>query len=362
MLVILLFQPVLSWAEDKERLELSGRLLMNADYFDSVYSKDAEEDSSDFYVRNGRLQLDYDFPRGWKGRVQLDLDDDELDLGSLYLRYNKWDVADVLIGKAKEPLGLERLTTGSKRLTAESSMLTRNLTPGKSWGIHMRSEKKSRTWALSLAREDDADDDYTEDAPAAITGRYTWAPVRDTGRLIHVGLSGSVRDWNGNAYQIRDRAETASADVVVRGAKFIAEDQQTLGVEAMWQHGQLLLQSEAMNTRLEDEIGRDWEHSGYYVSASYMLTGAQREYRRGEFRRIRPGAEGAWELVTRYSYFDARDNGVGTRAEVSTLGVNYYATRELKLMVNARYADFSGSVRHLETDGVSVTLRLQMLF
>lgn len=360
MLLFLLCMVV--QAEDKERLELSGRLLLNADYFESVYSNEAGEESSDFFVRSGRLQLDYDFPQGWIGRLQLDLDDDQLELGSAYIRYHKWDVADVTIGKTKEPMGLERLTSASKRLTAATSMLTRNLTSGKNWGIHLRSEKKSRTWGLAITLEDDPDDDFEEDTPVAFSGRYTWAPLRNPGRLVHLGVAGSIRDWKGNAYQLRDRGETASADVVVRGAKFFADNQQTLAVEAMWQHGAYLLQAESMHTTLEDKSGADWDYSGFYITGSYLFSGAERTYRRGEFRRIRPGAEGAWEIVARHSYLDARDNGLGTKSEVTTLGINFYATRELKIMLNARYADLAGSVRHQETNGTAVTLRLQMLF
>ena len=121
--------------------------------------------------------------------------------------------------------------------------------------------------------------------------------------------------------------------------------------------------AEYMLSRVEESNGTDWDYNGYYVTASYFLTGEHRELRKGEFRRIRPGSEhGAWELTARYSEVDVRDNGLGSVSSVSRLGVNYYFSRKIRVMFNALYADIAGDTRHDETDGYAASMRLQFLF
>jgi phosphate-selective porin OprO/OprP len=350
-------------AVGKDRLDWSGRLLLDADYYEEFHSKDADSSTFDAEVRNARVQLDYDFPRKWQARVQADYSGDDLDLGSAYLRYTGWDFAELTLGKMKEPLGLERNTSSSRLVTIERSMMSRAFTPGKSWGLHLFHATDSHRWALAAAQEDDDADERGDDDVRAITGRYTWTPFNRDGHYLQVGGSASLRDWDDSVFQVRDEAEVSTADNVVRSARFLAREQQTAGVEAAWGRGSLQLLGEYMLSRVEEVGGRDFDYDGWYLTASYFLTGERRELRKGDFRRVRPLAEaGAWELVARYSEVDVRDHGIGSVSSVSRLGVNYYYSRKIRVMFNALYADISGDTRHTETDGYAASLRLQFLF
>ena len=105
------------------------------------------------------------------------------------------------------------------------------------------------------------------------------------------------------------------------------------------------------------------KYDGWYLTASYFLTGERRKLRRGEFRRLRPKADsGAWEILGRYSEIDVRDNGLGSVSSVTRVGVNYYYSRRTRFMLNMLYADISGDTRHTETDGYAASVRLQFLF
>ena len=102
---------------------------------------------------------------------------------------------------------------------------------------------------------------------------------------------------------------------------------------------------------------------GYYVTASYLLSGEHRELTKGKLRSVKPGSDsGAWELVTRYSYLDVRDRGLGSKASVTTLGLNYYYKRHIKVMLAYLHPDISGSVRHDDPEGDAVASRGQLLF
>lgn len=354
--------PGLALAE-KNRWDMSGRLLLDADYFEEFHSKDADSSNTQSELRNARLQVDYDLPKKWEVKLQVDADEEDVELGSTYLRYTGWKFADVSLGKMKEPLGLERNTSGSKLLAIEGSMMSRAFTPGKSWGVHLYRATKDWRWALAAVVEDDQDDDYDEDEPQALTGRYTRTLYSDAQGFMQVGASASLRDWNDNTYQVRRRAEVNTADKVVRSAAFLADQQSILGLEGSWGHGGLMLQAEYMLTRVEDIDGTDWDYDGYYVTASYFLTGESHRLKKGEFRSVRPMNEsGAWELIARYSEIDLRDHALGSVSSVSRLGVNYYYTHKTRLMFNVLYADVSGDTRHTETDGYAASMRLQFLF
>lgn len=350
---------------EKDRLEISGRIMLDADYFEEFHSKDGDSSTTDAELRLLRGQLDYDFPAGWRGQVQVDVNSDEVDLGSVWLRYSKWDFADVTLGKLKEPVGLERNTSSAKLMTIERSMMSTAFTPGKSWGLHLYDANKRRRWALSVAVEDEDDeddDDFEEDNPYALSGRYTASPLNSDDETLQLGFSATLRDWNENRYQVRERAEVHTADNVVRSAAFRADQQATVGLEALWRRGSGQLQAEYMATRVEEIDGSDWDYQGYYVMASWFLGGEQRRFRKGEFRHVKPAGDyGAWELVARYGELDVRERGLGSVATMTTLGVNWYYNRDFRVMLNFLHPDISGSTRHADPDGNAVSLRLQLL-
>lgn len=354
-------------ADEKERLKVSGRVLLDADYYESFWSSKDDNSTTNQEVRNARLQIEYDFPKGWEGKLQIDggsdSDDTDTDLGSLYMRYTKWKFADITLGKMKEPLGMERNINASKLITIERSMMSDAFTPNKSWGVHLFDANKKRRWALAAVVEDGQDDRYDKDEPTAISGRYTRSPINTEEQTLQLGFSASLRDWQDNAFRIGSRAEVGSADRVVRSAEFEADQQSIVGLEGVFRHKSWQVEGEYMATQVEQVNGTNWDYNGYYISGSYLITGEQRRFRKGEFRKLKLLADsGAWELVARYSYLDARDRGLGAKAAVTTLGANYYYGRNLKLMLAYLHPDISGSVRHADPDGDAVSARLQLMF
>src|SRR5690606_20079760 len=77
--------------------------------------------------------------------------------------------------------------------------------------------------------------------------RGWWAPVRDDGRVLHLGASHVDRDLGDDALRLRARpnADMAAVRLVDTGALDDADDLATTGLEAMWIGGPLKLQAEA---------------------------------------------------------------------------------------------------------------------
>lgn len=363
--LLLALLPALGVAAEKERLEVGGKLLLDGDQFDSFWSRDGGDNNRELMVRLARIQFDVDMPKKWEAKLQFNgnLDDSDSDgeVGSAYFRYRGWDAADITLGRVKEAQGMERNTSATKLQTIERSMMTSAFTSNKSWGIHLFDANDTRRWALSAEVEDNQSDEFDEDPPVAVVGRYTWSPINDDEQTLQIGASASWRDWNENTFQVRNRAEVGSADNVVRSAEFIAEQQIVVDIEGLWRRGGLQLQGEYMATQVEERDGPDWDYDGYYLTASYLIGGTQRRFRDGEFRSLRPQA-GAFEVVGRYSYLDVRQRGLGSKASVATLGINYYHGRHWKFMLAYLYPDISGSVTHASPDGDALSLRVQLSF
>ncbi|MCE5361406.1 MAG: hypothetical protein JJ714_10655 [Acidithiobacillus sp.] len=84
--------------------------------------------------------------------------------------------------------------------------------------------------------------------------------------------------------------------------------------------------------------------NGYYVQASYTLTGQPRNFKPklGEFHYLEDiGPGGAWEVALRYSQLNLNDANAGIyggRGNQITAGINWYANEHVRLMLNYSHA------------------------
>ena len=132
------------------------------------------------------------------------------------------------------------------------------------------------------------------------------------------------------------------------------------------------------------EYGRLWvdrpglsdpTFDGFYVFATWFLTGETRPFHNGNFDRVKPlkplgkGGAGAFELAVRYDRLDLSDTPVlaraGNRAESLTLGLNWYFNPYAKLMFN--WVHFNGDNTPLDpignrTAGDALATRLHVDF
>jgi phosphate-selective porin OprO/OprP len=136
-----------------------------------------------------------------------------------------------------------------------------------------------------------------------------------------------------------------------------ARDVQIAQVEASTVLGPLSIQGEYYGTWVTPTAsGTPYFFHGAYVFASYFLTGEHRVYSRDQgyytsvtpftnFFRVRGSdgrvvqGSGAWEIAARFSTMNLSDRSIqGGRLNDFTLGVNWYLTRQLKVMANYIYA------------------------
>ncbi len=349
---------------DRQNIKISAMVMWDLDRFDGTHGS-IEDDGwiTQSELRRARLGIKSQFNDQWKAKLQLTFNeaDGSVEIDDAYIRFEKWRWATVLVGQAKEPFGLEALTSSKNLGMIERTMASGAFAPGRNPGLVLAGGLPRLTWSLgafrALQREEQGD-------TYAATGRITAAPWKSKRGVFHLGAAGSMRDYDGEEYEIEETAEVHTAVEIIDTKNIAAQGVTLAGLEAALGLGPVLLQAEYMSAHVEAvEDNEDATYDGYYIQAGWLLTGEQRPYKKGVFGKVKPQADtGALELVARYSVLDARDNGSGTKAENATLGVNWYLNQHLCLRANYIHTELSGDMDTDESTGHAISARVQYVF
>jgi len=271
---------------------------------------------------------------------------------------------DLRIGQFKTPVGYEESAVGTTATTfMERAMPVTAFYAGRRLGVDWTYEKVPR-WYFNLAVQ--AGGDLLGDNQGRTLGaRAVFNPVKDDAQVLHLGLSASneKREDDTLRLQVRPEAFLTARRLVDTGALNRVEGISRYGLEAIWQRGPLLLQSEYLRIGVDRYGAPDYSADGYYLAASWVLTGEKRSYKSAAFGNLKPAREwGAFELAARYSHIDLNDAGValGGRQSDWTFGANWYLGQHFKLQFNYVWAD--ASRRGVELDPEIVQLRAQIYF
>ena len=324
-------------ADKKASFRVGGRIQW--DYNNAVLDPDVDgaddrTEESQFDVRRARIYTKGHYGN-WAYKAQFNIRNEGSggDVEDLYLRYTGWGkAAQVTLGRAKAPFGLEELTSSKDISILERSAITELFVPGRQNGIQFHGKSNIFTYGVGVyeAGDDDntpdnTDGDETEAKNIAVVGRLTAAPINEKGSVLHlgVGFQNAGGDDRSNGGTDGDDGDSV--------ANFALEDAYNL--EFGWVAGPFHLQAEYFDGTLAqfggtNEIDGDTDVDGYYVQAGWILTGESRPYKDGKFKIVKPSTDqGAWEVVARLEdgSGDFGDIELGaTDASAYTLGLNYY--------------------------------------
>jgi phosphate-selective porin OprO/OprP len=215
------------------------------------------------------------------------------------------------------------------------------------------SPEKYSSWAFGAFNDwFEANQDFDESATQYV-GRVTWAPLRsdDDSNLLHVGAGFRYSDAK-EGFRNLTEPEFNKAPVYVdtglgtETGVLPADNTQTYNLELSWRKGPFWLASEYTRTDVDSpELGNP-SFDGYWVAASWVLTGEMRPYRSksGVFggvpisRSVYQNGKGAWELSTRWSSIDLSDSKVaGGEMDIASLGLTWWLTPFFAINANYRY-------------------------
>jgi len=259
------------------------------------------------------------------------------------------------IGKQKEPISGERLQGMVYNQLQERSAAADGLLPSRNVGVVWSgsSREHASTWAFGLFNDwFDADQKFSESASQAV-GRVTWAPLRtaDESNLLHLGLGYRYSDAREGFRAAADPEFNKAPKFVditdgVDGGSLPAERLDTWNAEVSWRRGPLWLASELFHTRADNPSLGDPELKGWWLGASWILTGEMRPYQKknGTFgsipvsRGVYQNGKGAWEVSARWSTIDLDDAGLqGGEMDVASLGLTWWLTPYITASLNYRY-------------------------
>lgn len=172
--------------------------------------------------------------------------------------------------------------------------------------------------------------------------RGYFAPINEQGNVLHLGVSYTDKDTDGDVIRLRARpmADMVPTRFVDTGSSGLrASDRNSvIGVEGLWVTGPVKVQAEYMSTDVK-RYGSfdDFTGDGYYISGLWNVTGETWGYKSGVPTTGLPDnpSVGMWQLGLRYDTIDLTDGAViGGEMDSWTAGVNWYWRSNFKFMLN----------------------------
>jgi phosphate-selective porin OprO/OprP len=261
------------------------------------------------------------------------------------------------IGKQKEPISMERLMPLVNTPMQERAALLDSLLPARNVGMVLSSSLANQrmTFAGGVFNNwlDKDQPGFEQNSNQAVT-RVTWVPFENTvdERLIHLGAgyrysSGGEQGLLALGPEFNSAPEFSQTDI------FEPKSLDTYSLEASLRSGPVWLYAEYLLADIDDEALNNPSPSGYFVTASWILTGEVRGYnhKAGLFRRIQiartvdQNGWGAVELATRFSHTDFTDlpdatGGDAGKIDIWSLGANWWLSPYLNFTLDYRYQSF----------------------
>lgn len=274
--------------------------------------------------------------------------------------------SSVFVGRTKEGFSMNKVMVGYHGWTMERPSISDATIPILADGIKWLGylPKRGFNWSLGWYGDRFSSKQSFSTYQQQYATRLSWLPIRsDLDRtLLHVGLSLRYGVPEDHELQLRARPEAFPAPYFVDTGKFPADRSRTMGLEAYYRSGPLLLGGELFVQHTDSEPTGNPTFDGGEVVASWMITGETRAYKaNGAYflavspdRPVFQGGPGAIEAVLRASYIDL-DGGTlrGGKFWRITPMINWYLSDSVRLELAYGYGeldrfDLTGTTRFLQ--------------
>lgn len=295
-------------------------------------------------------------------------------------------------GKVKGPVGLERLQSASAISMIERGFAT-ELAPNREIGVQLQGEIFAGRAQYVIGLYNGAADG--RDAPSQDAdnhqewaGRVFFEPWRNSANALSglgFGIAASIGDKEGagNNFLPRYRSPGQNVFFNYRSTVLANGEHRRWSPQAYYYRnrlgllGEYIRSGQALTLSNNPAAHASLQNDAWQLTASWVLTGEDASYK-GIAKPDQPftlGAPGwgAFELVARYGELDVDDDAFplyasadasATEARAWGIGLNWYLTSNLKLVVNHARARFSGGASggRDRPDEKTLLTRLQVAF
>jgi phosphate-selective porin OprO/OprP len=386
-----------SWAptlaDSKGDFTFKPRGVIDADYAAFGERRGGYDYNDGTTLRRARIGLEGTALKVFNYRIEVDFSGNVVGITDAYLQYAGIRKLLITAGQHKAPFGLESNNSDNYNIFLERGMFTNafgNAGAERRIGVSAAfapSDHLNLAAGLfgdneSVGRSTGAPVTDAPDESLGANARIAWEPVFEKGRILHLGASGYYRTNvkvgdTPNAVRLSDRPNIRidNGNIADSGAIAGVDSLRYAGAEAAGVFGPLTIAGEYGRLWVDRPGLSDPSFDGFYVFATYFLTGETRPFKGGNFDRVKPkhplgqGGAGAFELALRYDRLDLSSTPVaaraGNKAESLTLGLNWYFNPYAKLMFN--WVHFDGTNTPLDpigsrTGGDALATRLHLDF
>ena len=350
-------------------VKLGGRIYQDWGWFsgdDEAITAFGYDSGTEY--RTARFSAEALFWGHIKGKAEVDWTDGKVVFKDVYMELLDLPF-NITVGHFKEPFSLEELTSSRFVTFMERASINQAFVPSRNAGIQLSANLADKMIYMAFGAFKEVGD-YPTNLVAndgedlwAVTARIAASPVynEETNTVVHLGIAFSSRDLGDEGVaRLRARPETHMGNRLVDTHNIEAAMATLLGVEAAGVFGSFSLQGEYVSDSLDSPTNGDPVFSGYYVEASFWLTGENRKYKRSSAVFDRPKVKnlfllqqgfGALQLAARYSNLNLNDGDIeGGKMNDFTIGLNWYPVDNARIMLNYIISDTDnyGSINAFE--------------
>jgi phosphate-selective porin OprO/OprP len=378
--------PELSSADGKFKFKVRGRVMTDYNNIDQDFDITGRPDVSAVELRRARLGVEGVVWYDVKYKFEADFAGDETAIKDAYVAYaglkpKDWGIGEIRFGNQYVYNSMEQITSSrfitfmERAAYQEAFFLDRQIGVGILAGSDHWSFQTGAYGATSEEQGEFLQDQF------AYSARATVAPinreVNGVNQVLHFGVSGRHRDASEDLRDeepfgpfevepFRYRARVADLHLADRliATPRIGESDDMLNLEAAFVWGSFSMQGEYAQLWVDTPASLntvDPDYDGWYIDASWFITGETRNYSgdEGIFDRIkvkRPvlwgngqGGWGAWQIAGRYDVVNLADeNSVISDCEFCgdqetwLFGLNWYINDYTRFMLNVTQSKIEG--------------------
>jgi phosphate-selective porin OprO/OprP len=348
---------------DKDfKFRLGGRIHADASYSSGDDYLDSEGDhveaNDGTEIRRARMEFLGTFFKDWEFKSQVDFADNSVAVKDMFVQYNGLESLyvplSITVGQQKQNFSRELQESSNDLMFMERSLMDVLNAPTVDRAIGLNIASMNKNWTGQLGIYGDTVTPNKEhnlaDEGWAINSRWTYAPINEKTKVIHLGVAGNYRVPDAkdqvNDKDLRFSYETSHMSNLNLIDTRVVEDIDNIkmvGLEANALYGPFTIGGEYTKMWLDRKDGSgDLEFDGWYGETSWTLTGESRKYKHGKFYKVEPkkpfslanGGWGAWELAARYAEADLTDYTNGGQMSNITVALNWYVNSNIRFMAD----------------------------
>ncbi len=337
-------------ADDKIKVTIGGRI-----HFDgAIYLEDSTPFSNGVTISDSRLSLKSTYKQ-WDIKIDMGFNEKKVNTKDIHIRYNINPHTWMKIGYYGEQFGLENWESSSWQKFIAPAISDQIFGTGRQVGITYTNWNNHFYYSTGIFADNDAiTNSKSGDQGLGAVAKISYNPINHHGKLLHLGISGEIRNGNRNGHYpnnrtLRDVSYTTNLitkvdkqkplDLTISNVDFQAK----YVTELMATAGPMFLQGEYYhsNVKRKNNLPSFWA-DGLYLQSGIMLMGDKTyKYDLKERKLVRP-SDNTLELAIRYNYTNL--NHVNTDPSLQgglmsdiTIGLNYYFSKYFGAKLNYSY-------------------------